>query len=161
MASTRRISCASACARRSVDVSTSTLRTAEAIGEAEPAEPPISIRIDGRVRRSRGSVERHTAQSQPIIGTPCDVPVPSSVILRLNDALAAALGLDESEAKLVENFFEQLPLIVRQVAARFLVEQLEDLDHLRGAVEVRFAGGSGDGVGQVAEVYCRRARQGN
>ena len=38
-----------------------------------------SIRIDGRVRRSRGSVERQTAQSQPIAGTPCEVPVPRTV----------------------------------------------------------------------------------
>ena len=42
------------------------------------------MRIDGRVRRSRGSVEVHTAQVQPIIGTPCEVPVPRSVTLRLN-----------------------------------------------------------------------------
>jgi hypothetical protein len=35
--------------------------------------------IDGRSRRSRGSVERQVAQAQPIIGTPCEVPVPSSV----------------------------------------------------------------------------------
>ena len=40
---------------------------------------PKSSRIDGRVRRSRGSVDRHTAQSQPMAGTPCDVPVPSIV----------------------------------------------------------------------------------
>src|SRR5438445_10048545 len=159
MASTRRMSCVSACTRRSVDVSTSTLRTAEAIGDAEA--PAISMRIDGRVRRSRGSVERHTAQSQPIIGTPCDVPVPSSVILRLNDAFAAALGLDEPEAKLVEDLFEQLPLVVGEIAAGFLVEQLEDLDHLCGAVEVRLAGGAGFGVGQVAEMNGRRARQRN
>ena len=45
------------------------------------------MRIDGRVRRSRGSVERHTAQSQPIAGTPCDVPLPSTVTLRLNSNL--------------------------------------------------------------------------
>ena len=51
-----------------------------------------SIRIDGRVRRSRGSVDRQTAQSQPIIGTPCDVPVPRTVTLRLNDPLSAAAG---------------------------------------------------------------------
>ena len=38
-----------------------------------------SIRIDGRVRRSRGSDERQTAQSQPIAGTPCDVPLPRTV----------------------------------------------------------------------------------
>jgi hypothetical protein len=31
------------------------------------------------VRRSRGSADRHTAQAQPIIGTPCDVPLPNTV----------------------------------------------------------------------------------
>src|SRR6185295_11112562 len=32
--------------------------------------------MDVRVRRLFGSVDVQTAQSQPIIGTPCDVPVP-------------------------------------------------------------------------------------
>jgi hypothetical protein len=36
-------------------------------------------RIDGRARVSRGSVEVHTTQAQPIIGTPIDVPVPRNV----------------------------------------------------------------------------------
>ena len=40
-----------------------------------------SRRIDGLVRRSRGSLERQVLQSQPIIGTPCDVPVPSTSTL--------------------------------------------------------------------------------
>ena len=31
---------------------------------------PHSIRVDGRVRRSRGLDERQTAQSHPIAGTP-------------------------------------------------------------------------------------------
>jgi hypothetical protein len=35
--------------------------------------------VDGRLRRSRGSVDRHTAQVQPIIGTPCDVPLPRTM----------------------------------------------------------------------------------
>ena len=33
-----------------------------------------------RMRRSRGSSEVQTGHSQPIIGTPVDVPVPRSVI---------------------------------------------------------------------------------
>jgi hypothetical protein len=36
-------------------------------------------RSDGRSRLSRGSVERHTLHVQPIIGTPCDVPVPRNI----------------------------------------------------------------------------------
>jgi hypothetical protein len=35
--------------------------------------------MDGRLRWSRGSVERHVPQRQPIIGTPCDVPVPRNL----------------------------------------------------------------------------------
>ncbi len=69
IASTRVNPKRSACARRSVDVSTSTWS-------------PSSnwTRIDGRQRRSRGSSDRHVAHSQPIIGTPCDVPVPRKVM---------------------------------------------------------------------------------
>jgi len=50
--------------------------------------------MDGRIRRSRGSVERQTAHSQAIIGTPCDVPVPSSVTLRLNRPTVSMTGHD-------------------------------------------------------------------
>ena len=49
-------------------------------------------RIDGRVRRSRGSVDRHTAQSQPMAGTPLDVPVPSIVTRNGRGARRAAHG---------------------------------------------------------------------
>src|ERR1700691_1415664 len=41
--------------------------------------PAYSIITEGRVRRSRGSAERHTAQSQPSVGTPMEVPLPSTV----------------------------------------------------------------------------------
>ncbi len=37
------------------------------------------IRTDARSRRSRGSSERQTGQSQPIMGTPAEVPVPRKV----------------------------------------------------------------------------------
>ncbi len=40
------------------------------------------MRMEGRKRLSRGSVEVHTAQWQPIVGTPTLVPEPSTVILR-------------------------------------------------------------------------------
>ena len=38
--------------------------------------PSYSIMTEGRVRRSRGSEEWHTAQSQPMVGTPIEVPLP-------------------------------------------------------------------------------------
>src|SRR5580698_3031127 len=41
--------------------------------------PPYSIRTEGRVRRSWGSEEWHTAQSHPMVGTPIEVPLPSTV----------------------------------------------------------------------------------
>ena len=37
------------------------------------------MRIDGRVRWSRGSVDVHTAHVQPMKGTPLDVPLPRTV----------------------------------------------------------------------------------
>jgi len=42
--------------------------------------PSSSMYTDGRERLSRGSVDPQTAQRQPIMGTPCDVPVPRKVI---------------------------------------------------------------------------------
>ena len=41
--------------------------------------PATSRRRPGRIRRLRGSVERQTAQSQPMTGTPVEVPLPSIV----------------------------------------------------------------------------------
>ena len=40
---------------------------------------PVSISAEVRSRLSRGSVERHTGQRQPMTGTPCEVPVPKNV----------------------------------------------------------------------------------
>src|SRR5580658_966161 len=41
--------------------------------------PSYSSMMDGRVLRSCGSLEWHTAQSHPSVGTPIDVPLPSTV----------------------------------------------------------------------------------
>src|SRR6266404_6195673 len=109
MASTRRRSLASACARRSVDVSTRIDRTAAANPDGG-AGSSSSMAIEGRVRRSRGSVERHTAQSQPIEGTPWDVPLPRTVTLRFNNPLSRAGRFDEAQAKLVEDLLQDLAL---------------------------------------------------
>ena len=40
--------------------------------------PEKETSADCRSRLSRGSVERQTVQSQPMTGTPCEVPVPSN-----------------------------------------------------------------------------------
>src|ERR1700735_2421610 len=41
--------------------------------------PAYSSMIEGRVRRSCGSLEWQTGQAQPSVGTPMDVPLPSTV----------------------------------------------------------------------------------
>src|SRR6476469_4489875 len=94
-----------------------------------------------RWRRSFGSVEWQVAQSQPIIGTPCEVPVPRNVIFKIerqcvrrksgamalaqrmregyrlwvNDALVAFLGLDEAHPKLVQEIVDELRFRVEKV----------------------------------------------
>src|SRR5438445_4911104 len=168
MASTRVTRLASACARRSGEVSTRILRTARATAEpagvrtswlastgavcVPAAGAAIWIRIDGRVRRARGSRERQTSQSQPIIGTPCDVPVPSSVTLRLNNALPGCRRLDKSQAELVQYLLEHLSLFRRQVAARLLIEQRQNPDHLSRTREIRFRLPTRRRIRQVAEM---------
>src|SRR5688572_15077262 len=125
MASTRVTPFVSACARRSVDVSTRMLA---------PGSSGRSIRIEGRVRRSWGSLDVQTAQAQPIIGTPCEVPVPRRVTLRFNNALSGARYLDEPHAQFVQHLLEHLALLGSQIAAGLLIEQRQYLDHLRGAI---------------------------
>src|SRR5438045_9625443 len=44
--------------------------------------PLYVTNMEGRSLLSRGSVDRQTAQSQPIVGTPELVPEPSTVIFR-------------------------------------------------------------------------------
>src|SRR5947199_8886729 len=67
IASSHLIFCLRACCRKSEEVSTSTVC------------PPCSIRIETRRRLSRGSSETHVSHSQPMEGTPVDVPVPKKV----------------------------------------------------------------------------------
>ncbi len=55
----------------------------------------VRTKREERVRLSRGSEEVHTAQSQPIIGIPTDVPVPRKVISRAKLSGETALGMRE------------------------------------------------------------------
>ena len=57
----------SACIRKSGPESTSSVRS------------PARTTTDERNRLSRGFSDRHTGQSQPITGTPTEVPVPRNV----------------------------------------------------------------------------------
>src|SRR5215467_13451038 len=145
---------ASACWRKSVDVSTRIYRTAVRVADS-PSRGPMSMRIDGRVRWSCGSVDRHTVQRHPMNGTPWEVPLPRTVTRttrysrlatrgsrlvtrdsRVNDARGLATRLDKAHPQLVENLLEHLALFSREVAPRFLFEQRQDVDHLRRPLEV-------------------------
>src|SRR3954471_22708938 len=152
MPTTRRMPCRSACARRSGPASTRS---------CPPS--PVATSTEVRIRRSRGSADLQTVQSQPIIGTPCDVPVPRKVIftadaappgrrLREDDALLAFLGLDEAHAELVEQIVDELGLGRQQVALRLRLQHGEDLDHLPGGGKVRLGALSGVRVGNVAKL---------
>ena len=66
-------------------------------------------------------------------------------------------SFDEAEPQLVQDLFEDLTLFGREVAARLLVEQREDFDHLRGTVKVHFRALSRNRIRQVAEMDGRRA----
>ena len=74
-------------------------------------------------------------------------------VLRLNDPLAAAGGLDEPHAQLVQDLFEHLTLFGRQVAARLLLEQRRgsrsSAPRLRDSTS---AGWPDIGIGQIAEM---------
>jgi hypothetical protein len=59
------------------------VRKSGVVSTSTRAPPLISNRIEGRLRRSRGSWERHVSQRQPIIGTPCEVPVPRNLTAQL------------------------------------------------------------------------------
>ena len=54
--------------------------------------------IDGRSRVSRGSVDRQTSQSHPIIGTPCEVPVPRNST-RTNPDASIRLGPERPDER--------------------------------------------------------------
>src|SRR5262245_27563179 len=133
----------------------------------------MSMRIDGRVRWSCGSVDRHTAQRQPMNGTPWDVPLPRTVtrtargsrlgargsMSRVNDPRRLTARFDEAHPQLVENLLEDLALFAGEVAPRLLLEQREDIDHLRRTLEVRLRLVSGGRIGKVAEMDRGGARQ--
>src|SRR2546423_13123330 len=64
----------------------------------------------------------------------------------------------EERTLLVQHLFEERPLFRGQVAAGFLLEQAEDLDHLRGALEIGRRRAA-RGVRQIAEMDRGAARQ--
>src|SRR3954471_22749630 len=152
IASTRRMPNASDCARTSGPASTST-----------PCPSSVSTYTDARHRLSRGSAERHVSQSQPIIGTPCDVPVPRNVmrkgVLWLDDALLALLRLHVADPQFVEQIVDETRFGFDQVAFGLLLQHGDELDHLRRSLQVGCRLVAGGRVGDVAEVHCGRGRE--
>jgi len=72
--------------------------------------------------------------------------------LRDDDPRPAVLDFDEPQAQLVEALLQQLALFGRQIAARLLLEQPEDVDHLPGSLEIGRRHLSRAWIRRVAEV---------
>src|SRR6266550_6470295 len=77
--------------------------------------------------------------------------------LRFDDAFAATRDLDEAHPQLVEQLRENLALLRRQVAAGLLLQERQDFDHLRGALQVRLGARARERIWQVAEMDRGRA----
>src|SRR5438876_3959560 len=126
-----------ACSRKSGVVSMSTVL------------PSYSTSTEGRVRWSRGSEEWHTAQSQPMVGTPIDVPLPSTVSLafivngfpfpyRSLRRPSHRIGhFDVGHAQLVKNVLEKVFFGGSQVAFGFFRQQTQGVDGLSRSDEVK------------------------
>ena len=78
---------------------------------------------------------------------------------RRDDSLFLALRLDEAEPQLVEDGVEQLPLLCREVAARLLFEQREDVDHLAGRLQIDRTRFGRAGLETIAEMHGRCGRE--
>src|SRR5687767_7971631 len=183
---------------RSIPAASTCCRKSGVVSITIEARPGTSTWMDGRSRLSRGSVDRHTSQAQPIIGTPEDVPVPRKVTRpgtdvnpstplapgrrspldsargdpepvegsgfragsrrsRNDDARGLRgrpllAGLDVAKPQLVEDLIEELALLGGQIAARLLLEQREDVDHLLRGRQIRRDRLSRDRVRHVTEV---------
>src|SRR5688572_23694995 len=118
-----------------------------------------------------------------MIGTPEEVPVPRKVTrprvtLRLRSGRAPRLrsgswdddarrlrrvsllaDFDEAKAQLVDDLLEELTLFGRQVAARLLLQQRQDLDHLLRRGKIRLSRLPADRVGHVAEMHGGGVRE--
>ena len=113
--------------------------------------------------------DRQVSHSQPIMGTPCDVPVPRNVIRTptaaapatsgLDDAPLALLGLDEAHAQLVQQIVDELGFGLGEIPARLLLQHRDDFDHLPGGQKIRLDRLAGSWIGDVAEVHGGRRRQ--
>src|SRR3982751_3381034 len=82
-------------------VASSCNRNSAGVSISSTAPPSVSTAAPTRVRLSRGSVERQTAQPHPSCGTPKLVPVPRKVSFTLGAPPpgAASYGLDLHEVR--------------------------------------------------------------
>src|SRR5665213_4537998 len=115
---------------------------------------PYWMCTEGRRRRSRGSSEWHTAQRQPIIGTPTLVPEPSTVIrmdseailrsgllflrFHLRHCLLALHGLNKAESQLRKCVLHQALLLHRHIAPRLFLQHREQVDGMARNAEIGF-----------------------
>src|ERR1700733_10113481 len=132
MASSRRMPARSTWARKSGVVSTTMLWSR------------CLIRIDGRRRVSRGSVELQTSQEQPIVGTPELVPEPSTVIFKSIYARFDSgkvqrflLDLRKVETQSGDGVVKRLLLQVRKITFRLLLQHGKQIYIVAGLVEIR------------------------
>jgi tetrapyrrole methylase family protein / MazG family protein len=93
----------------------------------------------------RNAVRRPGAQHR-------DLAVEHPVALGRDDARLRLARLDKAQAQLEKDLIEQLPLFRSQVAARFRLEQRQDVDHLLCSRQVYFGLLTADGIRNVSEV---------
>src|SRR5512146_1202482 len=137
----RRMPSRRACSRKSGVVSMSTVR------------PPYSTSTEGRVRWSRGSGELHTAQVHPIVGTPMDVPLPSTVsvafiawssslgggLRRLRPTADGVGHFHVGHAQLVQAVLDEMLFRGGQIALGLLREQFDGVNGLARANDVHLS----------------------
>ncbi len=83
--------------------------------------------------------------------------MPRKVIckLRFDDAALALLRLHETHAQLVQQVVHETRFGFAEVALGLLLQERDELDHLRGAGQVRLDSFSGAGIGDIAEMDGR------
>src|SRR3982751_5849875 len=89
------------------------------------------MRMEGRRRLSRSSVDVHTLQLQPMVGTPTLVPDPKTVIATSGIYCRFFAGfhrLDVAEAQFGERILDQALLVHGQIALCFIREHCEQVD---------------------------------
>src|SRR6478735_7618135 len=106
------------------------------------------METEGRVRRSRGSCDVQTRQSQPRVGTPMEVPLPrivktACIVVRSFDQSAGSLffscwrlyclgsdcvrQLEKHHAEVEQRVLQQAGLSLGKIALRFVGQNAKDV----------------------------------